>query len=88
MLVTRGHKNDYNVLVQALRSNACYIGLVGGRAKLAKTKERLIDDGFTEEDFNRVFAPIGIAIKAGTPEEIAISIAAEIIKVRAELKNA
>lgn len=88
IILTRGHKNDYDVLVQALRTDACYIGLVGSRTKISNTKERLIKDGFSEEDFNRVYAPIGTAIKAETPEEIAISIAGEMIKVRSELKNA
>lgn len=87
VIVTRGHNNDYDVLVQALRTDASYIGLIGSRTKLAKTKERLLRDGFSEDDFNRVYAPIGMAIKAVTPEEIAISIAGEMIKVRAELKN-
>jgi xanthine dehydrogenase accessory factor len=88
VILTRGHKNDYDVLVQALRTDACYIGLVGSRTKLTITKERLIKDGFSEDDYNRVYAPIVTAIKAVTPEEIAISIAGEMIKVRAELKNA
>lgn len=87
-ILTRGHKNDYEALVQALRTEACYIGLIGSRTKLGKTKQRLLEDGFSEEDFNRVHAPIGIAIKAETPQEIAISIAGEMIRVRAELNNA
>jgi xanthine dehydrogenase accessory factor len=87
VILTRGHKNDYDVLVQALQTDACYIGLVGSRTKLAVTKERLLNAGFGEDDFNRVYAPIGTAIRAETPEEIAISIASEMIKVRAEFKN-
>ena len=87
VILTRGHNNDYDALAQALRTEACYIGLVGSRTKLAKTKKRLLEDGFCEADFNRIYAPIGTAIKAVTPEEIAISITGEMIKVRAELKN-
>ncbi|QGU95360.1 XdhC/CoxI family protein [Clostridium bovifaecis] len=87
VILTRGHNNDYNVLTQALQTDACYIGLVGSRTKLGKTKERLLLDGFSEEDFKRVYAPIGIAIKAETPEEIAVSIAGELIMVRAEIKG-
>lgn len=88
VILTRGHKNDYDVLAQALKTDACYIGLVGSRTKIGKTKERLAEDGFPERAFDRVYAPIGTAIKAETPEEIAISIAGEMIKVRAELRSA
>lgn len=86
VILTRGHKNDYDVLVQALKTDACYIGLVGSRTKIGKTRERLAEDGFPGEAFDRVCAPIGTAIKAETPEEIAISIAGEMIRVRAELR--
>lgn len=86
-ILTRGHKNDYDALVHVLNTDACYIGLVGSRTKLAITKERLLKDGFTEEVFHKVYAPIGLPIKAVTPEEIAISIAAEMVNVRAELNN-
>ncbi len=86
VILTRGHKNDYDVLAQALKTDACYIGLVGSRSKIGKTRERLREDGFPEEAFDRVYAPIGTAIKAETPEEIAISIAGEMIRVRAELR--
>lgn len=86
VIMTRGHANDYNVLAQALRTDACYIGLIGSRKKLAGTKEKLHNDGFPDDAFDRVHAPIGMTIKAVTPEEIAISIAGEMILVRAELK--
>ncbi|MBP1745235.1 MAG: hypothetical protein H6Q58_2213 [Firmicutes bacterium] len=86
VILTRGHKNDYDVLAQALMTDACYIGLVGSRTKIGKTRERLAEDGFPAEAFDRVYAPIGTAIKAETPEEIAISIAGEMIRVRAELR--
>ena len=85
IIMTRGHANDYDVLVQALRTDACYIGMIGSRSKLKTTREKLLADGFSDDDFNRVHAPIGLAIKAVTPEEIAISIASELILVRAEL---
>ena len=88
VILTRGHKNDYDVLVQALKTDACYIGLVGSRTKIGKTRERLAEDGFPERAFGRVYAPIGTEIKAETPEEIAISIAGEMIRVRAELRSA
>ena len=85
VIMTRGHANDYDVLVQALRTKACYIGMIGSRSKLKTTREKLLADGFSDEDFDRVHAPIGLAIKAVTPEEIAISIAAQLIMERAQL---
>lgn len=87
VIMTRGHANDFEVLVQALRTDARYIGMIGSRKKLDTTKEKLLAEGFTEADFHRVHAPIGLAIQAVTPEEIAISIAAELILVRSEKVN-
>lgn len=83
VILTRGHKNDYDVLSQALKTNACYIGLVGSRTKLGKTRAQLFENGFSQEDFERIYAPIGTNIKAVTPAELAISIAGELIMVRA-----
>lgn len=57
--------------------------MIGSRSKLKTTREKLLADGFSDEDFDRVHAPIGLAIKAVTPEEIAISIAAQLIMERA-----
>jgi xanthine dehydrogenase accessory factor len=83
-IMTRGHQNDYSVLVQALRSSACYIGLIGSRNKIAATFKRLTEeDGFANEDLTRIYTPIGLDIQAETPAEIAISIAGEMIQVRA-----
>ncbi len=84
VIMTRGHVNDYDVLVQALRTEACYIGMIGSRSKLKTTREKLLAAGFSDADFNRVHAPIGLAIKAVTPEEIAVSIAGELILERAQ----
>jgi xanthine dehydrogenase accessory factor len=85
VIVTRGHQLDYQVLKQALSTQATYIGMIGSRAKVAATKDRLINDGFAWDDVARVYAPIGLAIGAETPEEIAVSIAAEMIKRRNQL---
>lgn len=85
-IMTRGHQNDYSVLVQALRSPACYIGLIGSRHKIAVTFQRLTEEGFTNEDLKRIHTPIGLDIQAETPAEIAISIAGELIQVRAARK--
>ena len=85
VVMTPGHQADYEILSKVLGSDATYIGCIGSRTKVAKTRERLKCDGYTEEDIARVHAPIGLPILAETPEEIAISIAAEMIEHRARL---
>lgn len=82
VIVTRGHAHDRDVLAQALRTPARYIGMIGSKGKVAQTYELLRQEGFTDDDFARVCSPIGLAIGAETPEEIAISIAAQLIQVR------
>ena len=84
VIVTRGHLHDRTVLTQALKSQARYIGMIGSRRKTAIVFKKLTEEGFTKTDLDRVYSPIGIDIKAETPEEIAVSIVAELIKVRAE----
>lgn len=87
VIVTRGHIHDKTVLEQCLRTEARYIGMIGSRRKKALIYERLFQEGFTPSDLNRVHAPIGLSIGAETPEEIAVSIVAELIKVRAGLES-
>jgi xanthine dehydrogenase accessory factor len=82
VIMTRGHVSDRIVLEQALRTGAGYIGMIGSTKKIADVLQALRDKGFTEEDLGRVHAPIGLSIGAETPEEIAVSIAAEIIRAR------
>lgn len=82
-VMTRGHQADYEVLTQVLRSGAKYLGCIGSKRKLALCRDRLLKDGFTEAEYGRLHAPIGLAIGARTPEEIAVSVAAEMIAVRA-----
>lgn len=84
IIVTRGHLHDKTVLRDALKTNAGYVGMIGSRKKRDKIYEDLMEEGFTEKDIKKVYSPIGLAIKAESPEEIAISIVAELIKVRAE----
>ena len=83
VIVTRGHLHDKTVLEQCLRTKAKYIGMIGSRRKKAMIYEKLLEEGFTQEDLDRVHAPIGLDIGAETPEEIAVSIVAELIQVRA-----
>ena len=83
VIMTRGHQADYEVLTQTLRSGAKYIGCIGSKKKLAFCRDRLLAAGFTAEEYAGVHAPIGLAIGAETPEEIAVSVTAEMIAVRA-----
>ncbi len=85
VIVTRGHLHDQTVLAQALRTGAGYIGMIGSRRKCSLIFQALLKLGFSDEDLRRVHAPIGLPIEAETPEEIGISIVAEMIKVRAAL---
>ena len=84
VIVTRGHMHDEVVLKRALRTNSGYIGMIGSKKKRETIYSHLLVDGYTQDDISRVYSPIGIAIGAETPEEIAVSIAAEIIKTRAD----
>jgi len=84
-IMTRGHANDRLAQAQALKTPAAYIGVIGSAKKTAGVFAKLREEGFTDEDFKRITTPIGIDIKAETPAEIAISIAAQLIQKRAEL---
>jgi len=84
VIVTRGHLYDGFVLEQAVKSNARYIGMIGSKKKIQTLYQNLIEKGIDKETLGRVHAPIGIDINSETPEEIAISIIAELIKVRGE----
>ena len=82
IIMTPGHESDFALLEQILTKDLRYVGCIGSRSKIAKTKERLTEAGLAEERINAVHWPIGLAIGAQTPAEIAISIAAELIQVR------
>ena len=83
VIVTRGHVQDKDVLAQALKTKARYIGMIGSTRKRNIIYEKLLEEGFTDEDLARVHSPIGLEIGAETPEEIGVSIVAELIKVGA-----
>ena len=84
VIVTRGHLYDGFVLEQAVKTNARYIGMIGSKKKIKTLYEILVKKGVSRETLNRVHAPIGLDINSETPEEIAVSIIAQLIKVRAE----
>ena len=84
VIVTRGHMHDREVLAQALRTGAGYIGMIGSRRKRQAVFTYLLGEGFRETDLERVHNPIGLPIGADTPEEIGVSIVAEMIQVRAQ----
>ncbi|MBT8341421.1 MAG: XdhC family protein [Desulfatitalea sp.] len=79
VIVTRGHLHDRLVLARALGTPADYIGMIGSRRKRDAIFKRLRTDGFGDADLERVRSPIGLPIGAQTPEEIAVSIVAEMI---------
>jgi xanthine dehydrogenase accessory factor len=83
VIVTRGHVHDKDVLAQALKTGARYIGMIGSTRKRDIIYEKLLEEGFTKEELTRVHSPIGLEIGAETPEEIAVSIVAELIMIRA-----
>lgn len=83
VVMTRGHLADLDVLAQILRLPLGYLGVIGSRKKMLAARARLLEKGFSEEEIARIHGPIGLAIGAETPFEIAVSITAEIIAVRA-----
>ena len=87
VIVTRGHRFDKEVLAQSLRTEAGYIGMIGSRKKRASIYRDLLNDGFEQDELDRVHCPIGLSIDAETPAEIGVSIVAELIKHRANRKN-
>jgi xanthine dehydrogenase accessory factor len=82
IILTRGHLKDEEVLGSVIKSGAAYIGMIGSREKNATVFRRLTKKGISQEELDKVHTPIGIDINAQTPEEIAVSIIAEIIQVR------
>jgi len=82
VIVTRGHKDDMRVLAWAVRTDARYIGMIGSKRKVLSVYKALEKEGYRTEEFERVHAPVGLEIGALSPEEIAVSITAELIAIR------
>jgi xanthine dehydrogenase accessory factor len=82
IIVTRGHRDDMRVLRWAITTNARYIAMIGSKRKVINVVRELQKEGIARESFARVFAPMGLEIGAVSPEEIAVSVVAEMIAVR------
>jgi xanthine dehydrogenase accessory factor len=82
VLMTRGHAHDHTILEQIYDCPARYLGMLGSKPRIAKIWQLLEAKGIAREWLDRVHAPIGLNIHARSPEEIAVSILAEIIQVR------
>jgi xanthine dehydrogenase accessory factor len=82
VMVTTDHVSDEAALRQALASPARYVGMIGSKAKCETIIGHLQADGYNEEVFSRIYAPIGLDLGGPTPEEIAVAILAEIVAVR------
>ena len=82
VIMTYGHSGDLVLTRQALATPARYIGVLGSHTKAENAQTRLREEGFSEEQLSRVVCPIGLPIGGPTPEEIAISITAQMIAVR------
>lgn len=82
VIVTRGHRHDLDALRAVIDRDLRYVGLIGSRAKVARVYDALAGEGVAPTRFERVHAPIGLDIGAVTPQEIAVSILAELIAVR------
>ena len=82
VIMTPGHQSDRELLSQVLRTPATYVGCIGSRHKVAKTRELLRADGISEADLDRVHSPIGLPIGGETPAEVALSVAAELVAHR------
>lgn len=83
-IVTRGHAYDREALRAALATRAAYLGMIGSRRKRDLIYGSLMEEGVAVEELRRVHSPIGLSIGAETPEEIAVSIVAELIQIRAQ----
>ena len=82
VIITRGHEHDVDCLMEILPKEAAYVGLIGSRRRVSFVLKGLEEKGFSRQRLKGVFTPIGIPIGAESPEEIALSIVAELVCVR------
>jgi xanthine dehydrogenase accessory factor len=82
VVITRGHEHDTECLIEVLRKETAYVGLIGSRRRVRFVLELLGREGIPQGRLDQLFTPIGLPIGAESPEEIALSIAAELVSVR------
>ena len=88
VIVTRGHKDDAEALKPCIGASLAYTGMIGSIRKVATMKQEFIEKGLaTKEDWDKIYSPVGIEIGSQTVEEIAVSIAAQLIMVRNRTLN-
>lgn len=87
-VVTPGHQDDYTCVKQILNSSYTYLGMIGSHKKIATSYEKLLSEGISKAQIDSIHAPIGLPIGAITPGEIAISILAEMIKIKNQKSTA
>lgn len=86
VIVTRGHRHDMLCLKQTLKYDTGYVGMIGSKRRIKITREQLLNEGYSKEQLDKVNAPIGLDINAVSPEEIAISILAQLISYKRSKK--
>ncbi len=82
VIASFSHTHDKKILTKLLNKKVAYIGMMGSKNKVKEIFSNLIEKGYSKEQLKKISAPIGVVIKSKTPEEIAVSIAAEIIKTK------
>jgi xanthine dehydrogenase accessory factor len=82
IIMTNSYTDDQLVLSKVIRNNYNFVGVLGSKAKLKTMWQVLLKQGFTQQELDKIHAPVGLSIKSETPEEIAISIAAQIIQFK------
>ena len=87
VIVTRGHRHDEAALLSVIHREPAYLGMIGSRRKTALIRKDLLEEGVARERLDRVHAPIGLSIGSRTVEEIAVSIAAQLIETRSRLRK-
>lgn len=87
VIVTRGHRYDQICLEQIVKKEHAYIGMMGSKRRVAKVKEAAVAHGCSQMAVDSIYTPIGLAIGAQTPEEIAVAVLAEIIQVKNKKKR-
>jgi xanthine dehydrogenase accessory factor len=88
VIVTRGHSQDAVALRACIASETAYIGMIGSANKIGIMREKFLDEGWASEaQWERIHAPIGLEIQSKTVQEIAVSIAGQLILVRNKVQN-